>query len=98
MLRNSDKDAIKEEDKDYIISPVVMVDGNYYLSSKYIDVTNPEKQQKAIMPVDSDANGAYNIARKGIIVLNCLDKKTIKITQKDWLEFAQRNYRNTLND
>lgn len=98
QLRNSDPDAKEEKDKDYIISPVVKADGKYYLSSDYLKVDSPEKQEKAKLPVDSDANGAYNIARKGILVLEQIkkQKKTIKISEKEWLAFAQKSYKDSL--
>ena len=47
------------------------------------------------LPWDADANGAYNIARKGLLVLRNIDKSdslnnwTTKISNREWLEFAQ---------
>lgn len=98
QLRNSNPDASDERDKDYIISPVIMPKGKYYLSSDYLNINDLEKQEMAKLPVDSDANGAYNIARKGIIVLEQIkkQKKTIKIEEKDWLAFAQKKYKESL--
>lgn len=98
QLRNSNPDASDERDKDYIISPVIMPKGKYYLSSDHLYINAPEKQEKAKLPVDSDANGAYNIARKGIMVLEQIkeQKKTIKIEEKEWLAFAQKKYKESL--
>lgn len=98
QLRNSDPDASDEKDKDYIISPVIKTEGKYYLSSNYLNADSPEKQEKAKLPIDSDANGAYNIARKGIMVLQQIEekKKSLKISEKEWLAFAQKNYKDSL--
>ena len=47
------------------------------------------------MPKDADANGAYNIARKGLMIVNQvkqekdLDKFKSDLTNKNWLNFAQ---------
>ena len=98
QLRNSNPDASDERDKDYIISPVIMQNGKYYLSSDYLYINDLEEQEKAMLPKDSDANGAYNIARKGVMVLEQIkeQKKTIKIEEKDWLAFAQKKYKESL--
>ena len=73
------------EEKDYILSPVANSKGEFYDSSK----ANISKPQNA------DANGAYNIARKGLWVIEQINKtddlKKIKlaISNKEWLRFAQ---------
>lgn len=47
------------------------------------------------MPIDADANGAYNIARKGLWVIRKIqetqedEKLSLNITNKEWLQFAQ---------
>ena len=47
------------------------------------------------LPLNADANGAYNIARKGLWVINQIkqtdDLKKLKlvISNKEWLHFAQ---------
>ena len=47
------------------------------------------------LPKNADANGAYNIARKGIWIVQRIkesdpDKKlNLAITNQEWLEFAQ---------
>ncbi len=74
-----------DNEQDYILSPVCDKNGLFFDSR-----IATEKQ-----PKDADANGAYNIARKGLWVLKQIDKadnfKTLKlaISNKEWLEFAQ---------
>lgn len=100
QMRNSD-----DKGNDYIISPVADSNGNFFDSRKYKDVLekqgdNANVNQLAIpdnriMPIDADANGAYNIARKGLCAVNMIKKSeegtTIKpsITNIQWLTFAQ---------
>ncbi len=61
QIRNSgDKD--KGQDDNFLQSPVRDEQGEHYDSRNYRDLENPE------LPKDADANGAYNIARKGIIM------------------------------
>ena len=49
----------------------------------------------AILPDNADANGAYNIARKGLWVIRKIqeteenEKPSLAITNKEWLQFAQ---------
>lgn len=72
-------------DVDYLVSPVCDENGVFYDSRK-VDNT---------LPQNADANGAYNIARKGMLLLdkirkNSSDKKIdFSITNKEWLSFAQ---------
>jgi CRISPR-associated protein Cpf1 len=79
QMRNSDAEA------DYIISPVADPDGHFFRS-------NPADET---LPADADANGAYNIARKGLWVLrqiqqtDDLSKLKLAISNKEWLQFAQ---------
>jgi CRISPR-associated protein Cpf1 len=81
QMRNS----ISNTDVDYIISPIADEKGNFYLSSKC------DKS----LPQDADANGAYNIARKGIMIVERIkagkkgEKLDLAISNKDWLKFAQ---------
>jgi CRISPR-associated protein Cpf1 len=81
QMRNSKSNT----DVDYIISPVADEKGNFYLSSKC------DKS----LPQDADANGAYNIARKGIMIVERIkaskkgEKLDLAISNKDWLKFAQ---------
>lgn len=72
-------------DVDYLVSPVCDENCVFYDSRK-VDNT---------LPQNADANGAYNIARKGMLLLdkirkNSSDKKIdFSITNKEWLSFAQ---------
>lgn len=88
QMRNSESGS----DVDYIISPVKNDDGVFYCSEDYKDSDNSK------LPRDADANGAYNIARKGLWIVKqikkCEDDKALSkvklaIPNKDWLEFAQ---------
>lgn len=70
---------------DYIQSPVADENGIFYNSNN----------RDSTLPENSDANGAYNIARKGLWILRQIkaadDLKNIKlsITNKEWLQFVQ---------
>ena len=72
-------------DIDYIVSPVADANGRFFDS----------RQADATMPKDADANGAYNIARKGIMLVQQIkqsdDLRTMKfdISNKSWLRFVQ---------
>ena len=82
QMRNS----ITGTDIDYLISPVADENGVFY------DSRNCSKS----LPKNADANGAYNIARKGLMLIDQIkhsdDFKTVKfdITNKAWLVFAQK--------
>lgn len=71
---------------DYLISPVADENGIFYDSR---NCTNS-------LPANADANGAYNIARKGLMLIEQIkkseDTEKIKfdITNKAWLNFAQQ--------
>lgn len=71
---------------DYIISPIKSADGTFF-DSRICSET---------MPKDADANGAYNIARKGLILLNQLydttanDEFKPNLSNEIWLNFAQK--------
>lgn len=83
QMRNSN-----DEGKDYIISPVIdPFTGKQYNSDDY------KEMKAASLPKDADANGAYNIARKGLMALSILKdgKKSIFVGNKEWLEEAQKN-------
>ena len=47
------------------------------------------------LPIDADANGAYNIARKGLWVLRQIQdskpggKLNLALSNKEWLRFVQ---------
>lgn len=84
QMRNS----VTGTDEDYLISPVMNVNGEFYDSRK-ADNT---------LPKDADANGAYHIAKKGLWILEQINKtktpeelKKIKlaISNKEWLQYVQ---------
>lgn len=70
---------------DYLISPVPDAEGHFYDS----------RVGDAALPDNADANGAYNIARKGLWVVrqlkqaDNLKKVKLSISNKEWLQFAQ---------
>ena len=88
-MRNSEINS----DVDYIISPVKDRNGNFYCSENY----KKSNEEVPTQPQDGDANGAYNIARKGLMIINKLkntddvtNNELLKISKKEWLEFAQK--------
>ena len=87
QLRNSKAGT----DEDYILSPVVDENGIFYDSRSCGDE----------LPENADANGAYNIARKGLMMIEQikdakdLDNLKFDISNKAWLNFAQQKpYKN----
>ncbi|MBL7823553.1 MAG: type V CRISPR-associated protein Cas12a/Cpf1 [Saprospiraceae bacterium] len=83
QMRNS----ITNSDVDYLISPVKNLSGKFYDS----------RMANEYEPKDADANGAYNIGRKGLWVIEQIKKAAdlrklnLAISNKEWLNFAQRN-------
>lgn len=81
QMRNS----VTGTDVDYMISPVADEHGKFYDSR----ICGKE------LPENADANGAYNIARKGLWIARQIqssqhnDKVNLAITNKEWLDFAQ---------
>lgn len=81
QMRNS----ITGTEIDYLISPVADKTGNFFDSRKNINN----------LPNNADANGAYNIARKGLWVIEqiknaeSLKKVNFAISNKEWLQFTQ---------
>jgi CRISPR-associated protein Cpf1 len=82
QMRNSETGT----DIDYMISPIANEDGKFY-DSRLCDKSLPE---------NADANGAYNIARKGLWIAQQikeaedLGKVKLAITNKEWLRFVQQ--------
>lgn len=82
QMRNS----VTGTDEDYMISPVMNAKGIFYDSRK-ADKT---------LPKDADANGAYHIAKKGLMLLEKIDqtdlnkKVDLSISNRDWLQFVQK--------
>lgn len=83
QMRNSSNDGTR----DYIISPVMSDKGEFF-NSELCDELKPK---------DADANGAFNIARKGLWVLDQIrntstgDKLNLAMSNAEWLEYAQLN-------
>jgi len=81
QMRNS----IINSEEDYLLSPVADDAGHFFDSREGI----------SSLPMDADANGAYNIARKGLWVIRKIqetpsgEKTSLSITNKEWLQFAQ---------
>lgn len=87
QLRNSKAGT----DEDYILSPVADENRVFYDSRSCGDQ----------LPENADANGAYNIARKGLMLIRQikeakeLGKVKYDISNKAWLNFAQQKpYKN----
>jgi CRISPR-associated protein Cpf1 len=71
--------------EDYIESPVKNSSGGFFDSRKCGNE----------LPENADANGAYHVALKGLLMVNELKtNETPKLTIKneDWLEFVQRRH------
>ena len=74
--------------RDFILSPVKDNNGEFFDSEV-------AKKKSLALPHDADANGAYNIARKGLYVLRQIDKSesvkdwTTRISNTEWIEFSQ---------
>ena len=81
QMRNSRSNS----EVDYLLSPVADERGQFFDSRKGI----------ASLPDNADANGAYNIARKGLWAIRKVqetpdgEKLSLAITNKEWLQFAQ---------
>lgn len=75
-------------DEDYLLSPVADEEGNFFNSKNY--------DANATMPQNADANGAYNIARKGLWIVRqvqttkCGEYPNLSISNREWLCFAQQ--------
>jgi hypothetical protein len=70
------------EDEDYILSPIKNNKDEFFRTNL----------NSAIIPKDSDANGAYHIALKGLYTLHNKinkDEKDLYITRAEWFEYAQ---------
>lgn len=82
QMRNS----ITGKETDYLVSPVADENGNFYDSCTC----------DASLPQNADANGAFNIARKGLMLIeqikatDDLSKLKFDISNKSWLNFAQQ--------
>ena len=87
QMRNSKSNSTE----DYLISPVKNREGKFFNSNDCL----------SNLPQDADANGAYHIALKGLIILfrNNLDVKengkgkkvSFAVSNKDWFRFMQKD-------
>ena len=83
QLRNS----ITNSTVDYMVSPVKNKNGEFF------DTRNQNINQ---LPDNADANGAYNIARKGLMLIERIKASDEKlkidysIKNADWLEYIQK--------
>ena len=85
------RNSITGTETDYLVSPVADENGIFYDSRSCGDQ----------LPENADANGAYNIARKGLMLVEQikdaedLDNVKFDISNKAWLNFAQQKpYKN----
>lgn len=87
-LRSSNADSIDGEIIDKIISPV---------KNKYNEFYDSDNNKNNTLPKSADANGAYNIALKGLMIVNRIkESKDLKyqkgIKKNDYLNFIiERN-------
>ncbi|AIZ56868.1 hypothetical protein Mpt1_c09950 [Candidatus Methanoplasma termitum] len=74
--------------EDYIISPIKNSKGEFFR-------TDPKRRE---LPIDADANGAYNIALRGELTMRAIAEKfdpdsekmaKLELKHKDWFEFMQ---------
>jgi RuvC nuclease domain/Alpha helical recognition lobe domain/Nuclease domain len=72
------RNSDKQNDLDAVISPVY----------PYFD----SRAKKSDLPIDADANGAYNIARKGLIMLDKMKEGVeytkLQITMSEWDQYT----------
>jgi CRISPR-associated protein Cpf1 len=91
QMRNS----ITGTDTDYLISPVANEIEIFYDSSEIASQARNDGKE-ATLPIDADANGAYNIARKGLWAIEQIKKATdlkkvnLAISNKEWLNYVQK--------
>lgn len=82
QMRNS----VSGTARDFIISPVADENGMFYCSDNGDNT----------LPQNADANGAYNIARKGLWVVKQIQQNDntatarLAITNEEWMNFAQQ--------
>ena len=81
QMRNSETNS----EVDYLLSPAADTEGHFYDSRNCGDN----------LPKDADANGAYNIARKGLWAVMKIkaskpgENLKLGISNREWLQFAQ---------
>ncbi|MFA5211060.1 MAG: type V CRISPR-associated protein Cas12a/Cpf1 [Patescibacteria group bacterium] len=84
QIRNT---GTEEKDNDFILSPV-----RDEINFKHFDSRMIKENEK--LPQNGDANGAYNIAKKGIIMFERIKEKPEKpnlfIKNQEWDKFTQK--------
>ena len=88
QIRNS----VSGTDVDYMLSPVKDEKGEFFDTRKYDEAD----ERFNYFPKDADANGAYNIARKGLLLMEKIrqtqeKKVNLTITNKEWMDYAQKH-------
>lgn len=82
QIRNSGEKG-DERNSDFLHSPVRNTEGEHYDSRIYLD-----REKEGIvtdLPISGDANGAYNIARKGILMKEHLKRDLSEyISDEEW--------------
>lgn len=82
QMRNS----VSNDKEDYLISPIKNSNGYFFNT----------KDENEELPIDADANGAYNIARKGLMLVKQMrampegEKTKYNITEAEWLNYVQQ--------
>lgn len=83
MIQQIRNTGTTERDNDFIFSPVRDEHGNHFDSRIYWD--KEQKGEKVEMPSSGDANGAFNIARKGIIMNEHIKRGlSLYISDEEW--------------
>ena len=87
QLRNTSPSSTEQED-DYIISPVINKDTNWFYDSR-------DYNEESLLPCNTDANGAYSLALKCNMVIDRIKNTTpgepvdMYISNADWLDARQ---------
>lgn len=85
QMRNSKSGT----ETDFLLSPVSDGRGKFFDSREY---NGKEEVQGKKLPENADANGAYNIARKGLLLIKKIkesEEPKLTITNREWMQFAQ---------
>lgn len=95
QIRNTGKPGM-ERDDDFLLSPVRDSNGMHFDSRIYHDQLGKDAPgSPPELPVSGDANGAYNIARKGIMMLDRIvqnpEKPDLFIKDSDWDTWLYKN-------
>lgn len=96
QMRNS---KTSDADYDKIISPVINSRGEFFVTDKNWEEKTSDDICGKIFPADADANGAYNIALKGLYEIQQIkdnwiegegiDKDVLKLTNNTWFDYIQ---------